>query len=94
MTIEFKKAYWTKYDDSGFEYCEYMLVRESKCGNFRIYRWDTKNNYNVMKLEKCEQGLYGEPMNTFYFEPMNDTDQSFDTLKQAIEYCKKLNKRG
>lgn len=92
MTIQWEKAVWTRYSDSGYEYNEYMLVRESKCGNFRIYRWDSKSTYNVMKLEKCEKGLYGEPMNVYYFDAVNDLDDPFDTLKQAKEYCEKLNK--
>jgi hypothetical protein len=92
MTLEWKKSEWTKYSDAGYEYSEYMLVRESKCGNFRIYRWDSKNTYNVMKLEECTEGLYGEPMSVFYFDAVNDPSYPIENLKSAKEFCEKLNK--
>lgn len=91
MTIKWNKANWTKHSDQGYQYSEYMLVRDSKCGNFRIYRWNSKKSYNVMRREQCTQGLYGEPMSVFYFEPLNNPDYPFATLKDAKAFCEKLN---
>ena len=91
MKLQWNKAEWTKHSDAGYEYSEYMLVRESKCGNFRIYRWDSERSYNVMKLEESTQGLYGEPMSVFYFEALNSPDYPFDSLKAAKDFCEKLN---
>ncbi len=92
MTIKWKKSEWSKYSDAGYEYSEHMLQYDSKCGNYRIYRWKSKNSYNVMRLEECTEGLYGEPMSVFYFEPINNPDYPFATLKAAKAFCEKLNK--
>lgn len=92
--LKWNKAVYTKYSPftlSGKEYSEYMLLRKSKCGNFCIYRWESENNYNVMRLEKKVYGEHPHTNTFFYFEPMNNTDQPFESLKAAKAFCEKLN---